>query len=67
MAHTVSLIANVGAHPDDNGLEDVGPDDASDLIEFSREFYDHLYLMPAKLREMKKRRERPATPSSEEG
>ena len=67
MAHTVRLIGNVGAHPDEDGLEDVGPADASDLIEFSREFYDHVYVMPAKLREMKKRRARPAIPSSEEG
>ena len=67
MAHTVRLIGNVGAHPDKDGLEDVDPDDASDLVEFSREFYNHVYVMPAKLREMKERRELPATPKSEEG
>ncbi len=65
MAHTVRLIGNVGAHPDEDGLEDVGPDDSRDLIEFSREFYNHVYVMPAKLREMKKRHELSASPSTE--
>ena len=62
MAHTVRLIGNVGAHPDEDGLEDVGPDDASDFIEFSREFYDHVYVMPAKLLKMKERRKLPDAP-----
>ena len=56
MAHTVRLIGNVGAHPDEDGLEDVGPDDASDLIEFSLEFYNHVYVMPEKLKKMSERR-----------
>lgn len=56
MAHQVRLVGNVGAHPDKDGLEDVQPEDASDLIEFSREFYDHVYVMPAKLDALKKRR-----------
>lgn len=62
MAHTVRLIGNVGAHPDEDGLEDVDPDDASDLVKFSHEFYNHVYVMPAKLQEMKKRRGLPAAP-----
>ena len=62
MAHTVRLIGSAGAHPDKDGLEDVGLDDASDLIEFSREFYDHVYVMPAKLLKMKERRKPPDAP-----
>ena len=65
MAHAVRLVGNVGAHPDEDGLKDVSSDDASDLIEFSRQFYDHVYVMPAKLREMKERQERSTNPSTE--
>lgn len=68
MAHTVRLIGNVGAHPDEDGLEDVGPDDASDLIEFSLEFYNHVYVMPEKLKKMSERRNAAQTnPQGETG
>jgi hypothetical protein len=49
-AHAVRLTRNVGAHPDKDGLKDVQPKDAADMIEFTREFLHHVYVMPAKLR-----------------
>jgi hypothetical protein len=50
MAHYVRLTRNVGAHPDKDGLKDVNAKDAADMIEFTREFLHHVYVMPAKLK-----------------
>ncbi len=49
MAHEVRLEGNLGAHPDKDGLEDVGCQDADDIIEFTRQYVEHVYVMPAKL------------------
>lgn len=49
-AHEVRLTRNDGAHPGKDGLADVSPKDASDIIEFTREYLRHVYVMPAKLR-----------------
>lgn len=49
MAHEVRLTRNVGAHPDKDGLKDVGEKDADDIVEFTREYLHHVYVMPAKL------------------
>lgn len=34
---------------DDDNLEDVTPKDAEDIVEFTREYLHHVYVMPAKL------------------
>jgi hypothetical protein len=64
-AHEVRLTGNVGAHPDkDSGatetdglgnpetdaLDEVTPQDAEDMIAFTREYLHHVYVMPAKLK-----------------
>ena len=62
-AHEVRLTGNIGAHPDkDSGqepeggdletdnLEDVTPKDADDMVEFTKEYLHHVYVMPAKLK-----------------
>jgi hypothetical protein len=48
-AHEVRLEGNDGAHPDADGLNDVGETDADDIIEFTREYLHHVYVMPAML------------------
>ena len=52
-AHEVRLIGNDGAHPGKDGLADVSPKDAADIVEFTREYLHHVYVMPAKLRARK--------------
>jgi hypothetical protein len=49
-AHEVRLIGNDGAHPDKDGLNDVTPEDAADMLEFARQYMDHVYVMPAMLK-----------------
>ena len=52
-AHEVRLEGNDGAHPDADGLNEVAAKDADDIIEFTREYLHHVYVMPAKLRDRK--------------
>ena len=59
MAHEIRLTGNVGAHPDEDGLQDVTEQDANDIIEFTREFFHHVYVMPAKL-EARRKKAKPA-------
>jgi hypothetical protein len=49
-AHEVRVTRNIGAHPDKDGLEEVTEGDASDIVEFTREYLHHVYVMPAKLK-----------------
>jgi len=48
-AHEIRLTGNVGAHGAD-GLSDISKEDADDMMEFTKEYLDHVYVMPAKLR-----------------
>jgi hypothetical protein len=48
-AHEVRLTGNDGAHPDKDGLDDVTEMDGEAIIEFTREYLHHVYVMPAKL------------------
>jgi hypothetical protein len=52
-AHEVRLAGNDGAHPDKDGLSEVKEKDSSDIIEFTREYLHHVYVMPAKLKARK--------------
>jgi hypothetical protein len=56
MAHDIRKLGNEGAHPDQDGLGDVIKDDADDIIEFTRQYFEHVYVMPAKSAAFKKRR-----------
>jgi hypothetical protein len=58
MAHVIRLTGNVGAHPDEDGLKNVTDEDAEDILQFTKEFFHHVYVMPAKL---KSRKSPPAT------
>jgi hypothetical protein len=52
-AHEVRLTGNDGAHPDKDGLSEVKEKDSADIIEFTREYLHHVYVMPAKLKSRK--------------
>lgn len=52
-AHEIRLTGNEGAHPDKDGLADVQEKDAADIIEFTREYLHHVYVLPKKLRDRK--------------
>ncbi len=47
-AHAIRATRNTGAHSDD--LHDIVEKDSSDMMEFMREYLQHVYIMPAKLK-----------------
>lgn len=49
MAHEIRLSGNDGAHPDKDGLKDVGKEQAAAVLAFLRDFLRQLYQMPARL------------------
>lgn len=48
VAHEIRLTGNAGAHVD--GLEDVKEEDASAIVEFTRQYLDYVYVMPERLK-----------------
>jgi hypothetical protein len=47
VAHHIKLSGNRGAHPSDRAIT---ADDADAVIEFTREYFQHVYVTPAKMR-----------------
>jgi hypothetical protein len=56
-AHRVQLEARAAAHPQEDGLDNIGMEDADAIIEFTQEFFEHVYVMPAKLKRAVERAE----------
>lgn len=50
-AHEIRLTGNVGAHSD--GLEDVEEEDADDVMAFTDQYLEHVYVMPERLKARK--------------
>ncbi len=48
-AHEIRLIGNAGAHPEEDNLTGVTEKDSDDMIEFTRHYFEHVYVMPARL------------------
>lgn len=53
MAHTIRMIGNWGAHPQKDPLRDVTPEDASEILKFTSEFLDEVYVRPARIKNLK--------------
>ena len=49
MAHNVRFGGNRGAHPPDDPTDILGAEDADAVIEFTREYFRHVYEMPEKM------------------
>jgi hypothetical protein len=49
VAHQIRLGGNLGAHPDRDGLTDVGRDEAEAILAFLRDFFRYVYEIPASL------------------
>jgi len=53
VAHTIRMIGNWGAHPQEDPLKDVTTDDASEIVKFTSEFLDEVFVRPARLLALK--------------
>lgn len=49
VAHKIRLGGNLGAHPDADGLKDVGKNEAAAVLEFLSDFLKYIYEIPARL------------------
>jgi hypothetical protein len=49
VAHRIRLGGNLGAHPDRDGLRDVGEPEAAAVLEFLQDFFRYVYELPARL------------------
>lgn len=56
VAHTIRKIGNWGAHPQDDPLKDVTLEDASELLNFTSEFLDEIYVSSARLETLRKKK-----------
>ncbi len=56
MAHTIRKIGNWGAHPQSDPLKDVTLDDAGDILKFTSEFLDEVFIQPARLDVLKRKK-----------
>jgi hypothetical protein len=57
MATEIRFLGNDGAHPEDDSLDEISPEDAEEIINFTAELLDDLYVRPEKVAAMKSRRE----------
>lgn len=57
-AHEIRLTGNIGAHPDEDGLEDVSPEDADELIKFMEQYLNYVYVMPDKVTKKREKKEK---------
>ena len=55
-AHEIRLTGNVGAHPDRDGLKDVTPEEAKELLDFVEEYVNYVYTMPSRVKAKRKRK-----------
>ena len=56
MAHKIRLGGDRGAHPSERIMDDK---DADAVIEFAREYFDHVYVMPASMSKFEFTRPKP--------
>lgn len=57
IATEIRFLGNDGAHPDIDGLDDLNEAEVQDILDFTLELLDDLYVRPSKVQTMKKRRE----------
>jgi hypothetical protein len=56
VAHTIRKIGNWGAHPQDDPLKDVTLEDALEIVKFTGEFLDEVFVRPARLEALKRKK-----------
>lgn len=55
-AHQIRLTGNLGAHPDTDGLKDVTPQDAEEVLNFLDSYFNYVYILPAQVKKHKERK-----------
>jgi len=62
LSHNIRSMGNYGAHPDEDGLDEVEEKDAKEILEFLEHFLNYVFVMPKRVEELesksKKKREK---------
>jgi hypothetical protein len=56
-AHEMRHFGSFGAHPQDDGLDDVTEDDVAALFAIANQFTEHIYVLPHQTAELAKKRQ----------
>ena len=56
IAHTIRMIGNWGAHPQKDPLKEVTPEDSSEVLKFTSELLDEIFVRPARIKSLKTRK-----------
>jgi uncharacterized protein DUF4145 len=62
-AHEIRHYGGFGAHPQDDGLDDITRETADSLLELTNQFLQNIYVMSGRNAELAKRRQAAAQPS----
>lgn len=57
IATEIRFLGNGGAHPIDDGLDEISAEDTKEILDFTGELLDDLFIRPQKVLAMKKKRE----------
>lgn len=52
LSHKIRSMGNYGAHPDEDGLDEVKEKDAKEILEFLEHFLTHIFVMPKRVEEL---------------
>ena len=58
IATEIRMLGNEGAHPTNDGLDDVNSEDTEEILNFALELLDDLYVRPKKVEAMRVRRQK---------
>lgn len=61
-AHEIRHYGGYGAHPQDDGLDDITPEIAESLLELTNQFLQNIYVMDGRNKELAARRQAAAQP-----
>jgi len=56
IATEIRFLGNNGAHPEEDGLDEINNEDAKEIIDFTAELLDDLYVRPKKVAAMREKR-----------
>ncbi len=57
LSHKIRSVGNYGAHPDEDGLDEVKEKDAKEILEFLEHFLTYVFVMPKRVEELESKPE----------
>jgi hypothetical protein len=64
-AHEIRHFGGFGAHPQDDGLDNIGKDDAAEMLTMTNQFLEHIYVLAKQAAAFQDRRQQAAQPGKD--